>query len=309
MRNDAPVGILNINKPPGATSHDVVKQVRRLVGIRKVGHSGTLDPMATGVLLLCLGPATRLIEYLMAGEKVYRATVRLGQSTNTFDAEGQIVAEYKVSGVTLAHIEAILPRFLGTIQQRPPAFSAIKQSGVPAYKLARQGKSVELKTRSVQISEIRLLGWKAPFLELEVYCGPGTYIRSLAHDLGQMLGVGGHLTALSRTASGNWQLTQATTMETLQARVSAGQLADVLHPLEQAVAHLPGLILNEMQQQAIGQGQKIPMNDPAQFDQSHPVAAYDTAGQLVAILDVLESAQLQPKKVFQPFHHPAKTDP
>ena len=181
-------GLLNIDKPTGLTSHDVVARIRKLAKQKKVGHAGTLDPLATGVLLVCLGQATRLIEYVMAGRKQYRATIHFGLTTDTLDADGQVIAERDASHLTEAELRQILPAFQGQIEQVPPIFSALKQGGQPLYKLARAGKTVEVAPRRVTIDSLKWLDWQPPKLTLEVVCSPGTYVRSLARDLGEAAG-------------------------------------------------------------------------------------------------------------------------
>jgi tRNA pseudouridine(55) synthase len=180
-------GILNVDKPAGMTSHDVVDAIRRLAGQRKVGHAGTLDPMATGVLLVCLGQATRVAEYLMRGRKRYRATVVLGAATDTYDGEGEIVSSGGPTDFSQEQIQAALAGFVGRIEQVPPLYSALKRDGQPLHRLARQGKTIELESRPVEIEEMSLLDWTSPSLVVELTCSPGTYVRSLAHDLGQRL--------------------------------------------------------------------------------------------------------------------------
>ena len=194
-------GLLNINKPPGITSHDVVNRVRKLAGQRKVGHAGTLDPLASGVLLVCLGHATRLIEYLIAGRKQYRATLRFGITTDTLDAEGQVIAQNDISGLTEIHLRQILPNFLGQIEQIPPLFSATKKAGQPLYKRARAGEIVEVEARTVTIYDLTWVAWQPPDLTLDITCSPGTYIRSLARDFGQAAGPGAHLRPVTRRAT------------------------------------------------------------------------------------------------------------
>jgi tRNA pseudouridine55 synthase len=198
-------GVLCVDKPLGMTSHDVVGRTRRVAGLRRVGHAGTLDPLATGVLLLCLGRAARLIEYLVGHDKVYETTVRLGQTTATYDAEGEVLAERPFLHLTLSQIEAALEAFRGDIVQQPPIYSAIKQGGQPLYKLARQGKTeVARPYRPVTIHELTRLSWEPPHLSLRIACSSGTYIRSLGYDLGEALGCGGHLSALRRLAVGRF---------------------------------------------------------------------------------------------------------
>lgn len=213
-------GFFNIDKPLGMTSHDVVAQVRRAARTHfdqriKVGHAGTLDPLATGVLVVCLGAATRLSDYVMDSTKRYRATVRLGISTTTYDAEGEITAERDAAAITREQVVSSLPQFVGNIVQIPPMYSAIKQGGKKLYELAREGKSVERAGRAVHISDITLIDWAWPECTLDVTCGAGTYIRSLAHDLGESLGCGAHLTGLIRTASGSFALENAVSLDFL----------------------------------------------------------------------------------------------
>ncbi|MCD6519847.1 MAG: tRNA pseudouridine(55) synthase TruB, partial [Anaerolineae bacterium] len=178
-------GILNIDKPKGLTSHDVVDRVRRLAKQRRVGHAGTLDPLATGVLILCLGGATRIVEYLSESPKAYRATIRFGLVTDTWDLEGKVIEEREWQGLSLAEIQQVLSQFQGTIEQVPPMYSALKHQGKPLYKLARQGITVARKPRRVEIYRLSILDWRPPELVLEVECSKGTYIRSLAYELGQ----------------------------------------------------------------------------------------------------------------------------
>ncbi|GAB4528526.1 MAG: tRNA pseudouridine(55) synthase TruB [Anaerolineae bacterium] len=289
-------GILNINKPAGMTSHDVVMYVRRLTGQRKVGHAGTLDPMATGVLLLCLGQATRVAEYLMAGRKRYRAVVRLGVSTDTYDAEGVVTRSVHSSDLSQAQILDALAAFQGTIQQVPPPFSAIRQNGQRLYELARRGISVQAPPRTVQIHSISLVAWEAPDLTLDVTCSPGTYIRSLAHDLGQRLGVGGHLTALTRRASGQWVLENAVTLDNLKHAVEGGDWLTLLHPLEDALQDFERVDLPADLVRRVSQGQIVELD---RLPKTRLVRAYAPDGLLVAVLRPSRKPGLwQPKKVF-----------
>ncbi len=208
-------GVLNIDKPAGWTSHDVVGRVRRLAGLRQVGHAGTLDPMATGVLLLCVGRATRLLEYLTGQPKTYLAEVTLGISTDTYDAEGEITARKPLPDLSRQQVEAALNAFRGEIMQRPPAYSALKRDGVALYRRARAGEQVTVEPRPVIVYDLALLSFDGRTVNLHVRCGAGTYVRSIAHDLGQALGCGGHLSALRRTAVGRFSVGTATTLERL----------------------------------------------------------------------------------------------
>jgi tRNA pseudouridine55 synthase len=250
-------GLLILDKPLEWTSHDVVGRVRRLAGERRVGHAGTLDPLATGVLLVCVGPATRLVEYLVGHDKAYETVVRLGQTTATYDAEGAVVRERPVT-VSPAEIGAALARFRGPIVQRPPIYSAVKQDGQPLYKRARRGEPVEAPPREVAIHTLELLDWRPPLLELRVVCSSGTYIRSLAHDIGEALGTGGHVAALRRTAVGDFSLDEATPL----ADLSVENLAEHLRPPETAVRGLPRLDLDEDEARRLAQGQHLTA-DPA----------------------------------------------
>jgi len=296
MTNNLPAGILNINKPAGLTSHDVVQRVRHILGIKKVGHSGTLDPLATGVLLVAVGQATRLIEYITPGEKVYHATFALGVETDTFDSDGEITATADPTAITRNDLQHAISQFIGDIQQVPPVFSALKKNGVPLYRLARQGKTVEAPPRAVHIGAINLLAFDTPHAKISVTCGAGTYIRSLVHDIGQVLGVGAHLTELVRVANGRWHINDAITLDALAQAAADGQLSCVLQPLEKAVAHLPTLKLSPAQIRAAITGQRVAAPN---FAPAPIIAGVDEHGKLVAILVPAEKNQLKPKKVFQ----------
>ncbi|MEA3338647.1 MAG: tRNA pseudouridine(55) synthase TruB [Chloroflexota bacterium] len=255
MNNDE--GILNLHKSRGPTSHDVVAGVRRLTGVRRVGHAGTLDPLATGVLLVCIGRrATRVSEYLMAGRKVYRARVRLGVATETYDAEGQVVAESPVEA-NRAQVEAALAQFRGQIAQLPPMYSAIKREGTPLYRLARRGISVEREPRQVEIFRLELTGWEPPECTLEMTCSRGTYVRSLAHDLGQTLGCGAYLAGLVRLASGGFRLEEAVTLDEFAQAAAEERWPDMLHPLDAALTHFPALHLDASSARRLCQGQAV----------------------------------------------------
>lgn len=215
--SSTPFGFLNVHKPLRITSHDVVARVRHNLKVKKVGHAGTLDPLASGVLIVCVGAATRLSEYVMNSTKRYEALVHLGVETDTYDAEGAILAEHDVSHVTRADVEQALTAFVGPIEQMPPMYSAIKQGGRKLYDIARAGETAELKPRPVTINALEILDWRPPFVSIAVTCSAGTYIRSIAHDLGAALGVGGSLGGLLRTNSGRFTLSDATLLDTLVA--------------------------------------------------------------------------------------------
>jgi tRNA pseudouridine55 synthase len=290
MSDPSVSGILNLNKPANITSHDVVNHIRRVSGIRRVGHAGTLDPLATGVLLVCLGPATRLVEYLVGQPKQYQATIRLGQETNTYDADGDVVAEHPVH-VTQVEVAAALAYFHGPISQTPPMFSAIKQAGRPLYKLARQGTEVPRPSRQVIVYDIELLAWNPPDVEIQLTCSAGTYVRSIAHDLGQMLGSGGHIAALRRTAVGRFTLNTSVSL----AELNPEKLPVLLQPIDTAVSHLPRLDLEAAEVSAVQQGQRIARHSAE--TESTLVRAYRPDGRFLGILRA-EGTTWQPHKIF-----------
>lgn len=283
-------GFLNIDKPAGMTSHDVVAKVRRLAGQKRVGHGGTLDPAATGVLPIALGEATRLVEYLVDGRKRYLAEVRLGITTTTEDAEGEIVAEQPVPALNPEELARAVQPFVGTIQQVPPMYSAIQVAGQRLYDLARQGQVIELEPRTVEIDRIEVLGWQPPIVTLDVVCGKGTYIRSLARDLGAALGCGAHLAALRRTQVGPLGIDSAVPLATLLDDPSL-LMQHVLTP-DTAVADWPRADVDEATVRRIRNGLAVRLRVSGEFARAH---AAD--GQLVAILR-FDSGLWQPFKVF-----------
>ena len=288
-------GLLLLDKPSGPTSHDLVYVVRRGTGEKRVGHAGTLDPLASGLLIVCLGSAVRLSEYLLGKPKCYRARVRWGQTTNTYDAQGQIMSENPALPARPA-VEAALARFRGPILQRPPAFSAVKRAGHKAYEFARRGEELELAPRPVEITALAITDWQPPECELEVTCSAGTYIRSLAHDLGQALGCGAHIAGLRRTASGAFTVEQAVPLDQLRAEFAAGQWLQRLRPAEAAVADLPPVTLSAEAARRIQHGQAIPREIPAR----DLARAYNPAGEFIALLRADPQAPLwRPHKVFK----------
>ena len=234
-------GVLNINKPAGMTSHDVVDAVRKILGVRRVGHTGTLDPQATGVLPLCVGRATRIAQYLTQADKEYLMTLRLGVTTDTLDAAGKETGRVEEVRVRREDVLGVLPRFFGEIQQVPPLFSAKKYHGERLYRLARRGEQVERQPVSVRVHALELLEFASPFVTLKMSCSKGTYARSLCDDIGRALGCGGHLYALTRTRSGRFSLDGILTLEGLEQMVREGRLGEVLIPVADALAHLPAV--------------------------------------------------------------------
>lgn len=273
-------GFLNIDKPAGMTSHDVVARLRRLVQQKRVGHGGTLDPAATGVLPVALGEATRLVSYLVDGRKGYRATVELGRSTTTDDAEGATVEERPVPAISQADLEQALLPFVGTILQVPPMYSAIQVAGQRMYDLARQGQTVELAPREVEIDRIEVLAWQPPLLTLDIRCGKGTYIRAIARDLGAALGCGAHLAALRRTQVGPLMLATAVPLAVLLE--DRTRLAEHLLPPEMAIAEWPRADLDEAHTRRIRNGLPILLN--ASLAHAECVRAHGPDGKLLALL-------------------------
>ncbi len=262
-------GILIVDKPAGWTSHDVVAWVRRLLKVKRVGHAGTLDPLATGVLVVCVGQATRVAEYLMASPKSYRGRIQLGIVTDTYDLEGTVLARHPVPELTAEVLQQALARLTGRLLQTPPAFSAIKQDGVPLHRLARRGQAVTPMPRWITIQRIELLKWEPPFLEVAVDCDPGTYIRSLAHDLGQALGCGGVLAGLVRTRSGTFTLADAAPPEELAAAATAGRIGHYLRPLRAALTGLVPVVVTAAEAAALRQGRPIPAPDAEASPEAH----------------------------------------
>jgi len=248
-------GFLNLCKPLGWTSHDVVGFVRRCIGQRRVGHAGTLDPAASGVLPLCLGRATRLADRVATGSKLYAADLLLGVTTETGDAEGRLLAERPVGPAPLSAIAAVLAGQVGTIGQRPPAYSALKVQGVPAYARARRGETVTLATREVTVYGMAVVGWEQPRLTVLVHCSKGTYIRSLARDVGEALGCGAHLDALIRLAVGRFTLADAVAVEAFERAVAEGWWRDLVLPADTPLAEVPALVLSKARRAAFAHGQ------------------------------------------------------
>lgn len=289
-------GILNVAKPLGMTSHDVVAIVRRQVHQRRVGHAGTLDPGAEGVLLVCLGAATRVSEYLMDTTKQYRATVRLGATSTTDDSEGVITPMDLGPSLTLDHIDSVVPSFIGEIAQAPPAYAAIKVAGQPLYRRARAGEVVITPPRPVRIDRIDVVGWQFPDLTIDVTCSKGTYIRALARDLGAALGTGAYLLALTRTASGRFRLADGVSLAEIGRAVRCAYLDRLLYPVDAALAEWPALILAPGDVACLRRGQRVP---GPRADDGQSSRAYDVNGCLVALLRyVVEGAAWRPEKVF-----------
>ncbi len=284
-------GLLNLDKPAGMTSRDVVNRVQRLIKPHKVGHAGTLDPLATGVLVVAVGPATRLIEYVQQMEKTYRGTFLLGRTSDTEDVEGQMAELPDAAVPTEEQIRSALPQFLGTIQQRPPAFSALKVAGQRAYDLARRGEAVELAARPVEIHAIDVLRYAYPELELRVRCGSGTYIRSLGRDLARAVGTDAVMAALRREAIGPFAVEDSLQVDEL----SREAIEERLQPAALAVSQMASVVVGPQEIARLSQGQAIRGLIPCE---STEIAAMDGAGRLVAILVRADSEHLRPNRYF-----------
>ncbi|MEI7555339.1 tRNA pseudouridine(55) synthase TruB [Candidatus Chlorohelix sp.] len=302
-------GILNIYKEVGMTSHDVVAGVRRILHEKRVGHAGTLDPAAEGVLPVCVGHATRVVEYLSDSRKIYCADLVLGIETDTYDREGIIQAIGEVSDYSLAELERVLSKFRGAIMQVPPLYSAIKVAGQPLYKAARAGKGadIELVPRPVEIYESRITLWESPWLRLWVECGKGTYIRSLVYDIGKELGCGAYMQHLVRVQSGGFHIKDAITLSELAARAKEGSLEEVLMHADHAIGTFPAIIVDPYTAEKIRQGRNLPLEEdmpPAQWKVNTKANAamlhrrvYTDEGDFLALLE-REGQEWHPSKVF-----------
>ncbi|MFH7029650.1 MAG: tRNA pseudouridine(55) synthase TruB [Heteroscytonema crispum UTEX LB 1556] len=288
-------GFLNLNKPFDWTSHDCVAKVRKLLRLKRVGHAGTLDPAATGVLPIALGKATRLLQYL-PGDKAYKATIRLGVRTATDDLQGEIITQQRVANLTLETVKTALQQFEGKIEQIPPSYSAIQVDGKRLYDLARKGENVEVPARTVEIFQIDILDWREgefPQLQVAIACGSGTYIRAIARDLGAVLETGGTLAALQRTQSSGFQLADSLTLADLEAQLQTRTFQPT--PPDAALQHLPSLKLEVTVAKKWCQGQKIPVTE----ENSGLLRVYQEDGSFLGITKS-ESGVLIPQMVFEP---------
>ena len=296
-----PNGFLNLYKPVGITSMDALRQVKRATGQRKrVGHAGTIDPLAEGVLPICFGQATRLMERVVSGRKRYRMTVRLGATSNTYDAEGDITEQVGHVDVTRRQIASALVDFVGRIEQIPPMFSAIKVNGRRLYDLARAGQEIERAPRPVDVYSIRIDGIDLPNLRLTVDCGRGTYLRSIAHDLGQALGCGGYVAQLARLSCGQFTAADSVSLDQLHDAAAAGIWETHLHPVDWALRQHPPLVISADDEEKIRNGQGVPA-DPTQGHKSgcDTRRAYNEPGVFLALVQYRqESGAWQPTRVF-----------
>lgn len=257
-------GVFLLDKPQGMSSNDIMQKVKRVFQANKAGHSGALDPLATGMLPICLGEATKFSQFLLDADKRYVVTAKLGERTDTSDAEGQVV-ETRPVNVETSQILTALEQFRGDILQVPTMFSALKHNGKPLYEYARAGITVESEARPITIFEINFIEYQAPFLTLEVHCSKGTYIRTLVDDLGEVLGCGAHVTVLRRTAVADYPAEKMMTWDALQALAEQGDLDQHLLPIDTAVSKLPALKLNAEQSKGIGFGQRVKFANEAKL--------------------------------------------
>ena len=280
-------GVLVVDKPAGWTSHDVVQKVRGILREKKIGHTGTLDPLATGVLVLCIGKAAKIIRYLESDDKEYTAELKLGTVTDTQDADGRILETKEYAPPTAEAIAAVLRQFEGAIRQRPPAYSALKVSGVPSYRLARAGTLTAHAERPVTVHAIGLLDYRDPKVRFTVTCSKGTYVRTLCADIGERLGTGAHLTALVRTRSGLFRLEESRSLEQVEQAAAAGNAGSLLLSLSEALRGLPEVVIGDADKARIVHGNAIafPGGQPAARE-DRPVRIVGRDGILTAVARV-----------------------
>ena len=293
-------GILNINKPPGRTSFSIVSFVKRLSGVRRVGHAGTLDPAATGVLPVCLGQGRRVVSFLHDTAKVYKAQVEFGVTTDSYDATGNITATGDPSGVSRKQLLAALESFRGIIQQTPPMYSAIKHGGRPLYELARAGIEVERKSREVQIYRLELKRWQPPVATIEVECGKGTYIRSLAYDLGQLLGCGAHLKNLVRLKYGCFSLEDAVSLPQLEDGFQHGYWHRFIYPIDIVFQDWAVVVVDDAGEADVRNGRPVELKPGDDFQpEVGRLRAYNADGRFLGLLQFnREKGHWRPGKVF-----------
>jgi len=298
LKKEAPAihGGLCLNKPPGMTSFQLVAKVKRLLGGVRVGHTGTLDPMASGVLPLCIGQATRVAQYLLSADKIYRFYCRLGIRTDTGDAEGRVIAERDYSQVTAEMVRSACREFLGPQEQIPPLYSAVKYKGRRAYQLARQGTAPPRRPRTITIYRLDMFDFSPPRVGFELHCSKGTYVRTLADDLGEELGCGAHVAELVRTHAGAFSLEDTITLEELRRVVASGRLEEVLITPDRLLAHLPEVWLREEAVSRIRSGRPVTCGmvikvSPQGFAKGTAVRLKSLKGELLAIGEARQAAE------------------
>jgi len=292
--NNTISGVLIVDKPIGMTSHQAVQVIRRGTNIKRAGHTGTLDPRASGVLVILVGPAVRLSQYLSAEDKRYQANIKLGEKTDTYDTEGKITATSEVD-VTQAQLEEALQHFIGEIEQVPPPYSAVKVKGKHAYDLARKGEEVKLEPRLINMYSLDLLEWNSPEAVVDAHCSSGTYIRSLAYDLGEMLGCGANLTGLRRIKSGRFTLRDAVPLRKLTEAFETNSWYQYLIPAAEALSDWPSITLSNEEVGLVKHGHRIPREEGPE----KMVRAITEQAELVALMQFdPETKEFQPIKVF-----------
>lgn len=302
-------GIFNINKPEGPTSFNIVSRIKKLTGEKRVGHAGTLDPAASGVLPICFGHGTRVIEYLMDSTKEYRAEIEFGKTTDTYDATGSVTSIKDSSFIDRNQIDKALKNFIGIIQQVPPIYSALKHKGKPYYELAREGINVEIASRPVVVHNITVLDWQTPVVTIDVTCGKGTYIRSIAHDLGQIIGCGAHMKRLVRRKYGPFSIDNSISLDELEQSHIENNWQRYINPIDSVLLHLNVIVVNDDSRQAIQHGRPVDntvIGTHTSMGQSQSVEcqetrcrAYGLDGHFIGILrHNAETGEWQPEKVF-----------
>ncbi|EGP05965.1 tRNA pseudouridine(55) synthase TruB [Pasteurella multocida] len=290
-------GVFLLDKPQGMSSNDIMQKVKRVFQANKAGHTGALDPLATGMLPICLGEATKFSQFLLDADKRYQVTAKLGERTDTSDAEGQVVETRDVQ-VDVQDILAALPHFRGDLMQVPTMFSALKHQGKPLYEYARAGITVEREARPITIFDLQFIAYDAPYLTLEVHCSKGTYIRTLVDDLGEYLGCGAHVTVLRRTAVANYPVEAMMNWDTLQVLAAQQDLALLdqhLLPTDSAVSALPALHLNQEQSKAISFGQRVKFDNPTQL--TGQVRLFSDTQQFLGVALVDEHNVIRPQRL------------
>ena len=293
-------GIISVDKPHGMTSMEVVRRVKRATGIKRVGHGGTLDPIATGVIPICIGQATRMMEYIVDGSKEYRGVVELGVTTDTYDSAGKVTQTADFGHLSREQVEAALESFHGQIDQVPPMYSALKKDGKRLYELARKGIEVERAPRNVSVYDIELTDWAPPLATVQVHCGRGFYMRSLAYDLGRTLECGGHLKSLVRLRSGPFKIQESVTLDELDESFTDGTWTSHLHSADVVLGHLPAFIAGRQNQDLIQNGRPVAgATINARNGPSERCRAYTTDGRFIAIMRFDGPLQQwKPEKVF-----------
>jgi tRNA pseudouridine55 synthase len=293
-------GILNVNKPEDKTSFNAVAWLKRLTGEKHVGHAGTLDPIATGVLPICFGQATRVAQFLTESSKTYLAQIELGVTTDTFDRQGKIIERGDASGITVTQIEEALTAFRGVIKQVPPVYSALKHHGRRYYELARAGIPINLKPRQVEIVNLELISCQLPLITINVECSKGTYIRSLAHDIGQCLRCGAHLKNLTRLRCGPFHIEDALYLPQIEEAFQNGTWEEFLHPLDSPLSNWKTIIVDKRNELAIRNGCSLSLDEPFLPPEKN-CRAYNLDGYLIAVLHFITEKKLwHPEKVFNP---------